>query len=511
MNRIAVIATMACCFAVVGVSRAQATVIGATKGTQCDAVWKVSDSAIVTPGPKFTTVTCVDGSACDKDGATNGSCQIEAEPCSLSTEIAGCSPDVSLTKLKFPKGNSKKFPGMVAPSSTAAGCGTAGTATLKLAKKGKKPSPKGKGTIKMIFKGAAGSGKNMIKVQCLPCTDPNGCSGGPGPGDCFDVCPNREASGLPQELNMLVPPTGSDLDNGFSGESHNFPVVNGSSLNFCLSECDGTTDTSCRTCGLVGAGTKNGPTFGAPLPLLANNVPVCVVNRYSRDRIDGTYDTATGEAEASVNLFSDVFVLQPAGAVCPRCTGDGTIGSTGTCQGGRNNGKACTVNGLVTVVGSNGDPNYQLSSDCTPEGQPAGTLTIDLPLTTGEARKDGSKPCPNQKSDDACAGAGTCTVDCAATPAAKGGINQTCCSNNPILPCFPTAPDAAGSIVRTGIPVPVSPAFPDTSSPKTASGAKMAATFCEAATTDSTVDILTGLPGPGAIILPVEQTLTVSP
>lgn len=509
MNRIAVIATMACALAVASVAPARATVIGAQKGTACNAVWNVSDDATVTPGTKFTTVTCVDGAACDEDGATNGSCSVRVEPCTLSTEIAGCTPDASLTKLKFPKANSKKFPSMTAPATTAS-CGAVGTAVLNLKKKGAKPSAKGKGTIKMITKAASGNGKNMIKVQCLPCTNPAGCEpGNPGGGDCFDICPDREGPGLPQELNMLVPPTGSDLDNGFSGESHNFPVVNGSSLNFCLSECDGTTDTECRTCGLVGAGTKNGPTFGAPLPLLSNNVPVCVVNEFRRDRIDGTYDVATGAATANVNLNSRVFVLQPANQVCPRCNGDGTIGSTGTCQGGRNQGQPCTVNGLTTVVGSAGDLNYQLSSDCPPSGQPAGVLVIDMPLTTGEARKDGSKPCPGQTSDDAC-GAGVCNVDCAATPAAKGGINQTCCSNNPILPCFPTAPDASGSIVRTGNPVPVLPAFPDTTSPKTATGASLAAVFCEARTTDATVDILTGLPGPGAIILPVTQTLTLS-
>jgi hypothetical protein len=503
MNRIAVIATMACCFAVASVAPAGATVIGAQKGTPvCDAVWKVSEVASVSPGPKFTTVTCVDGAACDKDGSTNGSCSIEVEACALSTEIAGCTPSATIDQLKFPNGNAKKFPGLSAPATTADACGAIGTATLKLKKKGKKPSAKGKGTIKLQTKGASGKTKNVVKVQCLPCTEPDGNCVPPPPCDnppceentCGPVC-SRSEPGLPMELTMDVPAVGSDLDNGFTGESHNFPVVYGSSLNFCVSDCDGTTDTSCNTCGLVGPGTKNGPTFGAPLPLLSNNVPVCVVNEFRRDRIDGTYDTATGEATAKVDLNSRVFVLQPDNQVCPRCSGDGTIGSTGTCQGGRNQGKPCTVNGITTVVGSKGDPNYQLSSDCLPAGQPAGVLLIDLPLTTGESRKDGSKPCPGQKQDDACGG-GSCTVDC---------------SNNPILPCFPTASDSGGSIIRVGTPVPVSPPFPDTSTPtKTAEGAVLAGVFCEAATTDSTVDILTGLPGPGAILLPVTQTLTLS-
>lgn len=507
MNRIAVIATMACCFAIAGVSRAQATVIGAQKGLACNATWNVSDDATVTPGPKFTTVSCVDGTACDTDGATNGSCSIAIEACSLATDIAGCTPDASLTKLVFPGGNSRKFPGLSAPSATAAGCGATGTATLKLRKKGKKSSAPGKGIVQIKTKATSGNGKNKIKVLCQPCTDPNGCSGLPVNNACGFPC-TRETPGLPAQLSMLVPETGSDLDNGNSGQSHNFPVVNGSSLNFCMSDCDGSTDMECNTCGLVGATTPNGPTFGAPLPLLTNNVPVCVVNRFARDRIDGTYNLATGEASALVNLLSDVYVVQPLDSVCPRCSGDGTIGSTGTCNRGRNQGQPCTVNGLVNVVGSN--PGfYQLSSDCLPDGRPAGTLTIDLPLTTGVSRKDGSNPCPGQTKDDECGG-GTCTIDCSATPAPKGGINQTCCSNNQTLPCFPSATDSGSAIVRTGNPSPLTPAFPDPSSPKTSSGGKMVAVFCEARTTDASVDILTGLPGPGAIILPVEQTLTLS-
>ena len=95
-----------------------------------------------------------------------------------------------------------------------------------------------------------------------------------------------------------------------------------------------------------------------------------------------------------------------------------------------------------------------------------------------------------------------------ATPAAKGGINQFCCATDPNRPCHPTK--SGGKIQRQGARAPLTPAWPDPTYPKTSEGSKFAGVFCEAATTDATVDNLAGLPGPGAIILPAAQTLTAS-
>ena len=55
----------------------------------------------------------------------------------------------------------------------------------------------------------------------------------------------------------------------------------------------------------------NGPVFGAPLPLLASNVPVCVVNRY-KDPITGTANYDTGDINLHVTLLSDVFFVNMA-------------------------------------------------------------------------------------------------------------------------------------------------------------------------------------------------------
>jgi hypothetical protein len=126
-------------------------------------------------------------------------------------------------------------------------------------------------------------------------------------------------------------------------------------------------------------------------------------------------------------------------------------------------------------------------------------LDIKFNLTTGEATPlVGSKPCPGQTQDDSCSG-GSCTAPCsgaacAGTDAqgncidAKGGISQLCCSTNTATPCFPTK--GGGSITRTG-------------HPGTDGNALLqATTFCIAATDSTLINITTGLPGPGALLLP---------
>ena len=59
--------------------------------------------------------------------------------------------------------------------------------------------------------------------------------------------------------------------------------------------------------------------------------------------------------------------------------------------------------------------------------------------------------------------------------------------------------------MRTGSAAPPTPVFPDPTYPKTGSEV-LVATFCESATGSSLVNATTGLPGPGALILPVDTT-----
>ncbi len=489
---------------------------GKAAASPCSLVYDVGDGTTLTLKGKKRIVGCADGSACDKDGSKNGSCTFEVDVCAAQV-AEGCTAEP--TTLIKPVAKAKKLLGLVPPAVgvTEPTCGTPGSIVIPLKGKNKdKSSPLGKGKLGLKTKITSGSGNNTLFLQCNPCT---GDSCGPLPGGA--TCAPRE-SGLPTQLNLTVPDQinitdpiqRSDLDNGFSGDSHNFPVTALSTLKFCLTDCDATTDSLCQGSGSTGAvgDSLNGPTFGAPLPLLANNVPVCVINRYANSSINTTYDLVTGELNGLVNLLSDVYVQTPSDQVCPRCSG-ASFGDTGTCQSGARQGQSCTVDGIVKVDGSAGNPIYNLSTQCLPDTvKRAATLVIDLPLTTGESRKDGSKPCPGQTVDDGCAG-GTCTVDCSGTTPAKGGINQTCCSSNPTKPCFPTAADSPpGAIIRNGTTSVATPVWPDPTYPKTSTSAgRAAAVFCEAKTNDPTVDILSGLAGPGALLLPYNTEITATP
>jgi hypothetical protein len=232
----------------------------------------------------------------------------------------------------------------------------------------------------------------------------------------------------------------------------------------------------------------------------------------------GTFNLQTGDAGTTspngnlVPLLSDVY-LTSSTEVCPRCSGS-AVGQVGTCDSGANQGSTCTTTGVVTVANAAGNKLYTLSPDCAPAGTPAGTIPITLPLTTGTSTLAGSPPCPGQTSisKPGCGTCGTvCTgAACVTTNAAgqcvdiKGGISQNCCANDTTTPCF-TDP-----IVRTGSTAPPTPPFPDPTYPKTAN-MTLVATFCEATSGSTLIDITTGLPGPGALVMPATAVVTASP
>jgi hypothetical protein len=239
---------------------------------------------------------------------------------------------------------------------------------------------------------------------------------------------------------------------------------------------------------------------------------VCVVNRFQDATLTGTYNVQTGAGGSAdrpnvVRLLSDVYLRSSFPEVCPRCTptdASGGIGSTGKCSGtAKNAGADCTVDGQATVAGRG---EYLLSSACTPQGDSGGangTLAIELPFSTGPSRSlVGPLPCGDasgpQTQDDGC-GSGSCTASCTGPACvdhddtgncidSKGGISQLCCSSSTETPCFPTR--GGGSLSRTGSPGTDGQTLVN------------AATFCIARTSASLINITTGLPGPGALLLP---------
>src|SRR5262249_58930410 len=122
-----------------------------------------------------------------------------------------------------------------------------------------------------------------------------------------------------------------------------------------------------------------------------------------------------------------------------------------------------------------------------------------------------ARPC-GAAEDDACAG-GTCSATCTGRACAttlngqcqdaKGGVSQLCCDTNREQPCFPTA--NGESLVRTGTTTAPVPPFGDPTYPKLG-GMTLVSTFCAPASGSSVVDTIAGLPGPGALVLPLSST-----
>ncbi|HEV7731454.1 MAG TPA: hypothetical protein VGR62_04790 [Candidatus Binatia bacterium] len=450
------------------------------RGTPCDAAWDVG-SATATPGPKPKQpwdVVCGDGDpSCDVDGDENGECLVSLGACA-ATATEGCTPQVVRTVF-VPKSTQRILPDLTLPPPGTAGCGTPTTLRLPASH----PRDLRAGVLLTLRSTGVGRrGSSRLRVRC--------------------VRPMREVD----ELSFVVSSSASDFDYGFSGASHNFTMWKDARFDVCLTGCDETTDSMCDVSVCV-------PQALPPMPLLSNGVPVCLALQMTGGTALGTFDLASGALSLPVTLRADVHVQMPLTDVCPRCSG-GAIGAQGTCNSGERQGGACAVEAQVHVVGSP-NPDYFLSSDCPPNAANlAASFPVATTFTTGETSIAGSKPCPDQLADDPC-GAGTCTVDCSDTVPLKGGINQSCCSNNPMQPCFPTAPDSPpGRIVRSGIVAPLVPAWPAPTSSHTATGAVLASTFCFPRTADPTFDIVGGLPGPGALLLPVDmevRTTIVSP
>lgn len=477
MRVLAALAVVTC----VAAAPAAAGLVPQQRGNACDAAWEI-EGVDAAPGarPRDPWVaTCTDGDPfCDEDATVDGVCRVAIRAC-VQPAVASCTPK-PVRRLRVAKATAARLPDLALPAASGGpACGD--WSTLETAASARNEP----GALILTARGRGRRGHSRVTVRCRP------------PADRPLPCPQR-APGLASRATLAWRMGGSDVDYGFSGEAHDFPFVEGRGFDLCLGAC--ASDTRCQ---VRATGAEQ---LAAPLPVLTNGVPVCLVPRLAAPPT-GTLDLASGALALDVALAADVFVLQPYAQVCPRCGGDGTVGSAGVCAGGSNQGRPCVVGALTTVVGSSGNPIHQLSQDCPPSGTPAATLDLPLVLSTGERRLDGPRPCPGQTDDDACYGGGTCTVDCSATPAAKGGRKQTCCSNNTILPCFPTAPDAAGgAIVRTGTPLVLEPPLSDPAFPKTAGGV-LAHAGCFDETTDRTVDILYGFPGPTAWLLPFSLTL----
>jgi len=310
------------------------------------------------------------------------------------------------------------------------------------------------------------------------------------------VCPANPAGG-PREFRFTVDDVSTDLDTGWTGLFHNFPLPAGGTLRYCLSGCDTSTSPVCDAQGATaasGQSAPNGSGFGPPLPLVAGGVPLCVVNAFADPTLSATANIQTGAFNGPVNLSASVFISDQT-KVCPRC-GTGAVGSTATCDSGANVGQPCVVTGTVTI---NGSDSYSLSSDCPPGGGRPSVLAVNLTLTSGTTSEP--NPCSGQPLQNGCIGA-PCACGpgaCPAGPPPGGGIDQCCCADDPTTPCFPA------TIERDGMAAPASPVWPDPTYPKSGT-ATLVGVSCLAATGSDFVDTIVGLPGPLALTVAGTQT-----
>jgi len=389
-----------------------------------------------------------------------------------------------------------------------------------------------------VFRGLQACGNGKVESELGEECDPPGSVGQcDGCQICLADCTCQSppainctnTAGGPNLIGVTVE-KGGDLDAGWTGIGHNQGVVLKSQAFGCLDNCDLSTSSVCTG---KGGTDLNGQTFGPPLPLLAENVATCVNNKLDGD-IDFSFDVATGEATMKLSLTSEVFLTGDQRRPCPTCSGS-FIGDAGKCSAGKNRGKSCTVEGLTEKFGNT-------SSDCPPEGgDRVGDVAVSLDPVTSESI--------TQKGALTCSGGGSALCVCKGSPAVpskpngcdnpescspdncpsddpdnvKAGFDQACCKQgSKTIACFEIKPDADDNnikkqtITRSGeraIPTGLTSgaAWPDTDYPKIAADGKVASVFCIPATNENTIDTTSGLPGPGAFILPGDTCIDFFP
>jgi hypothetical protein len=489
--------------AVVSIVRARAAVAqalvpgGGPAKSDCYGEWLSA-----APNRGATGIDCEDGDpACDLDRSADGTCLIATGICLHIDNVARCTaPAIRQVTVRSNPKRVRKDLSVVLPTAPAAPvsvatCGADAVITLPLRtdRKGhQKPSKRITLRMVTIAAGSPRKDRDHLKLRCSPNTGAGSCGANPAGG--------------PAELRMVASGSGSDLDVGWTGTAHSFGIIANATVRLCLGSCGSTANAQCSERETETAAV-NRDTFGAPLPLLASGIAVCVVNRFGSPALtDFTADVATGSVAGTIALASQAFRTSLT-QVCPRCSGSAP-GDTGICDSGARQGRACVTAGLASVPGAQGSSSYALSADCPPAGEPLGTTALEIPVITATAALPGPHPCGAAQDDD-CAG-GSCSVPCTGTACAstvdgqcvdvKGGLSQLCCSTDPQRPCFATA--SGVPIARAGSATAPESPFGNPSYPKVGE-LTLVGTFCAPASGSPLVDAIVGLPGPGAIVLPM--------
>jgi len=332
--------------------------------------------------------------------------------------------------------------------------------------------------------------------------------------ECDDNCENCEVHLKPNVES------GASACRCTSDPTQTCNVINGSDPDSC-----GSLDPTCRCY------------FGAPLPVTTAGNPACVGFRI-RDDYKGTMNLRTGEWHDSLAVAAVVYLGVATAEPCPTCDGDpvpndGIRG--GTCSDGL--GTACDVNGAHSTFG-------KVSNDCLPPSAAnisGAGLIIDVNFSTDQVTLGATLPCDTPagrlchcrtctgntnvacSSDSVCAqfNAGVCTAsggagvrlnqctnfDCSANGnCTTGPIDRYC--DNEVYPdgrgytsCQSDGDCASGghctiAQFRRCFPDPI--VYEGSADPYGHTGVSA---FCVAPTSNPAINIASGLPGPGGLLV----------
>jgi len=349
-----------------------------------------------------------------------------------------------------------------------------------------------------------------------------------GNGDVVDVTCDENCENCAVSLNVQAGEPTSNC-RCTANQQTSCTVINGSDPASC-----GSLDPTCRCY------------FGSPLPISSGGNPACVVIR-TRSDYGGTMNLRTGDWADQLNMAAAVYLGLDTKKPCPTCEGDpvpndGVRG--GTCSGGLSS-SSCDASGV--------HPNFGATSlDCLPTAAAniSGTgLLIKFNLSTASVSLPSALPCDTPSgalcpcrtcsgnSNQGCSSNAECAATGSGTCTAAGGagvIQNQCdnfdcdasgeCSTGPVdmycdgavypdgrgyVPCTSDADCSSGNAGTCSIPQ-VRRCLPDpitnTGSPDAYAPTSVSA-FCVAPTSNPTINIAAGLPGPGTLLLTFRNDL----
>ena len=368
--------------------------------------------------------------------------------------------------------------------------------------------------VKTATRTSTPSESNSVTVTPTPGPTGSGETPTPAPtstGGVVGVCES------PHMTITITSLPGTDLSTGWEGISHHKAATEKTMVTTNL-ECSDPNDPNACT---VDGSALVGQNFGAPLPLSAGGTPACVLNVF-REAVTGTYNCLTGCGSSAVKLTSFVFLSSDIAKPCPLCVGDPTPNDGvkgGTCDSGASSGAPCDVGGFSPDFGST-------SNDCKPSGFSVGELAIDIdPLTTGTVSQTANALCatsrfgntcfsPDQDRPNACVAPkpeGTCPDAGMPDTGLCDTPIDTLCSNQQFRKCSPGSgtkecesrfPGAGecDTFFRSCF----NPTISLTGKCGTQTGT-LVGLFFVPATRAAAINTVSGLPGPGAVSLPVSS------